>query len=177
MDLWGLSAEDVKADLVGHLLRSNASYDTFDGENKDKRGKDLLIIENRTTGDSIVIPVSSVANMPGSGLKDTLSENDFTLTYDPDVESKYAPEVLTISSGSLFPEIPKKEGENLNKDGTTASNKIPWRAHDTDYWGSEGCITGQNGNPKGELSDLFNKLEKWGVNEKTVIPISFGLGL
>jgi hypothetical protein len=177
VDLWGLSAEDVKADLVGHLLRSNASYDTFDGENKDKRGKDLLIIENRTTGDSIVIPVSSVANMPGSGLKDTLSENDFTLTYDPDVESKYAPEVLTISSGSLFPEIPKKEGENLNKDGTTASNKIPWRAHDTDYWGSEGCITGQNGNPKGELSDLFNKLEKWGVNEKTDIPISFGLGL
>ena len=92
-------------------FRSNASYDTFDGENKDKRGKDLLIIENRTTGDSIVIPVSSVANMPGSGLKDTLSENDFTLTYDQMLNQNMHRKFLQYPVVLCFQKYLKKKGK------------------------------------------------------------------
>ena len=50
-------------DLEFHLLRHPDSYTTFDGKNRENRGKDLLILENKTINKSIITPV--VANMPG----------------------------------------------------------------------------------------------------------------
>ena len=164
-------------DLEFHLLRHPDSYTTFDGKNRENRGKDLLILENKTINQSIITPVSSVANMPGFGSKDTLAEGNFTLTFDPNVESKYAPNVLTITSGSLMPTIPFAYGETLSDKGITKSNSKPWRAHDTQYWGSEGCITGQKNNIEGDISTLIQGLKKYGITDKIDIPGSFGLGL
>ena len=154
VDLWGVCevSDNAAPELVGHLLCHPDSYKTVDGNNTDLRGKDLVIIENKTNGKSVTIPVSSVANMKGFGLSDSLVENDFTMTYDPDCGSRYVPDVFTITSGELFPDnILKIQGEKLQSNGTTKNNKIPWRGHNTDYWGSEGCITAQKGNEKKRL--------------------------
>ena len=169
--------ESKSLELQGHLLRSPDSYKTTNGQNKELRGKDLLIIENKTKGDSVQIPVSSVANMEGSGLADTLAEKDFVLSYDPEANSKYAPLVFTISDGELFSEsLLSATGEKINSNGTTETNNIPWRGHNTKYWGSQGCIVGQTGNPKGDYSTVVNKLNSWGVKGKCDIPCSFGIG-
>ena len=162
--------------IHGHLLRSEDSYSTVNGQNPENRGKDLLIIENPVTGESIIIPVSSIANMDGTTLADSLDEKDFVLTYDTTVQSKYAPYVFTITEGTLFPEIPKTVGESIKKDGTTKDNKKPWRGHNTKKWGSEGCITAQEDNPGGDMTDVINKLKEWGIKDKCDIPVSFGLG-
>lgn len=99
------------------------------------------------------------------------------MTYNPDCNSKYAPDVLTISSGELFPDsILKLKGEQLQSDGTTRNNKIPWRGHNTSYWGSQGCITGQTKNQNGDYTDLVNFLKDNGITKKYDIPCTFGLG-
>ncbi|MBQ9238630.1 MAG: hypothetical protein IJ191_04845 [Treponema sp.] len=111
------------------LVRHPDSYTTYSGQNKHNRGKDTLTVTNNITNESISVPVSSVANMVGKGAKDTLSEEDFTLTYDPATVSKYAPDVLTISSGMLMPTIPSVRGESIRSDGTTVSHPIRWAVH------------------------------------------------
>jgi len=126
--------------IYGILIRAPESYSTVNGNNKSARGQDTLIIVNQNLNESVSIPVSSVANMSGSTLSDTLAESDFTLTYDPNSSSQYAPNVFTITSGTLIPEIPLQEGESINSNGTTVSNGVPWRGHDTALWGSMGCI-------------------------------------
>ena len=173
----GIKSWNEKSKIHGHLLRANESYTTVDGKNKEKRGKDLLIVENPIKGESVMIPVSSVANMEGYGLKDSLAEKDFTLTYDPDCGSKYAPNVFTISSGELCPKNTlQHQGGKLHSDGTIDTNKVPWRGHNTDCWGSQGCITGQEGNPKGDFTDVIKAINSWGISGKYNIPFSFGLG-
>jgi hypothetical protein len=162
--------------IHGHLLRVPSSYTTVNGNNKEKRGMDLLIIENPIRGDSVKIPVSSIANLEGTELSDSLTEGDFTLTYDPHSASKYAPDVFTVSSGTLIPKVPYTKGEVLKNDGTTDSNSVPWRGHNTQNWGSAGCITGQTDNENGDWTDVIQELNKWGITDKFDIPMSFGLG-
>ena len=169
------SGEKDISKIHGHLLRVSDSYTTVNNKNKQNRGKDLLIIEDGY-GDSVMIPVSSIANMEGTKLSDSLDEKDFILKYDPNSYSKFAPEVFTIISGTLFPMIPFQSGEEISKEGITSSNSIPWRGHNTKNWGSEGCITGQTGNAAGDWRTVIKKLNEWGINDSFNIPISFYLG-
>lgn len=164
--------------IIGHLLRHTDSYKTVDGKNQELRGKDFMIFENKSTGESVTIYVSSVANMDGFGVKDTLSENDFTFTYDPNSGSKYAPEVFTITSGNLFPSnVLQQNGDALNSYGITDNNSVPWRGHNTKRWSSQGCITAQKGNEKGDFTTVIQTLHKWGIQDTYNIPFSFGLGV
>ena len=174
----GSGTGNKNPEVVGHLLRDPDSYKTVDGQNKDLRGKDLLIVENKSNGESVSIPVSSVANMEGYGLSDSLAEKEFTLSYDPDCGSKYAPDVFTISSGELCSDNAlQQQGEKLHSDGTTDTNKVPWRGHNTNFWGSQGCITGQTGNANGDYTDVSKALNSWGITGRYDIPCSFGLGV
>lgn len=159
--------------LQGILIRVRDSYKTINNANKYLRGKDTLIIYNKFSNDFVAIPVSSVANMEGTHITDTLSEQDFTLTYDPFCDSKYVPDVFTISKGNLIPMVPYISGESLKRDGTTITNKVPWRGHNTSFWGSEGCITAQEGNKSGDFMTVIKKLNEWGIFGTYDIPFSF----
>jgi hypothetical protein len=55
-------------------------------------------------------------------------------------------------------------GQIIRSDGATDNNSIPWRGHDTYYFGSEGCLVGQTGNHSGSMVDVIDALQRWGIN-------------
>jgi hypothetical protein len=99
--------------------------------------------------------------MKGTNVGDALAEGPAELTVGPE-DSKFAPNVLTISGGTLV------NGDKLNSNGTTDNNRIPWRAHDTMFFGSEGCLVGQTGNPEGAMVNIIDTLNEV-VNNSTVL--------
>ena len=157
LDMWGLSASDAqKPNIDFIIIRDPKSYDTVNNQNPALRGKDLLIITNRDTFESISIPITSVPTMKGTVLADALAPGNVELTLGPKTGSKYSPNVLTISGGTLM------SGDTLRKDGTTENNNIPWRGHDTNYFGSEGCLVGKEGSPSGSMVNVVETLQSWG---------------
>jgi hypothetical protein len=150
-------------DITVAIQRVHESYSTTGGRNTDSRGKDIMTVTNNRTDESISIPVTTVPNMGNIPIEDALAPGDIELTLGPEStnQSRYAPDVLTVSGGQLI------SGETLNSDGTTENNKVPWRGHDTRYWGSEGCITGQANNPSGNIKTFIAKLRSWGVKYGT----------
>ncbi len=140
------------------ITRDSDSYKTVGGNNSDLKGKDTLMINNNSTGESLQIPISSVPTMAGTDVGDALAEGPVELTLGPENGSMYSPNVMTISGGTLV------NGDKLRSDGTTANNGIPWRAHDTLYFGSEGCLVGQKSNTNGSMVDVIDTLKSWGID-------------
>jgi RHS repeat-associated protein len=154
----------AEANVVAYVFRDPASYSTLNGKNVDLRGRDTLMIVNRKTGEMIAIPISSVPTMPGTEIGDAIAPGEISLTLGPKVDSKFSPVVMTISGGKLI------SGDILLPNGTTENNTIPWRVHDTGFFGSLGCFVGQRDNRKGSVADIINKLRSWGVEYGDVIP-------
>jgi len=118
---------------------------------------DTFSVLNNETGESVSVPISSVPTTPGSTISDALSVGFFELTLGPETGSQYSPDVLTISGGTLV------SGDSLNSRGTTENNNVPWRAHDTNFFGSLGCLVGQSDNENGSIQTIIEKIFEWGA--------------
>jgi hypothetical protein len=95
--------------------------------------------------------------MKNTKVEKAVAPGDIELTLGPEKGSNYSPNVLTISGGKLL------SGDMLKEEGTTANDPIPWRVHDTLYFGSEGCFVGRKDNPKGSVANVIDKLKFWEV--------------
>jgi hypothetical protein len=144
-------------DIYVEIYRDPLSYKTINNQNFGDRGKDEMKIFNRKKGECLLIPITSVPTMPNTSINDALAPGLFELTLGPIEGSKYSPCVMTISSGTLI------SGETLNSEGITKNNKVPWRVHDTLYFGSEGCLVGQKNNTQGSVVNIIETLKSWGI--------------
>ena len=52
---------------------------------------------------------------------------------------------------------------------TTIDNPVPWRGHDTDNWGNEGCFVGQRNNANGNWNKCIPLLFEWGLDYGNII--------
>jgi len=152
LNYWG------SPNISSTIFRNPKSYDTVNEENKGSRGKDQLLIINHDTAESLTINIASVPNMEGTVIDDAIVPGFFSLTLGPRTGSRYSPAVLTVSGGKTI------SGQIMRSDGTTDNNSIPWRGHDTYYFGSEGCLVGQTGNYSGSMVDVIDALQRWGID-------------
>ncbi len=157
LDPWGLSASDQRTGIDFVIIRDPRSYDTVNNQNSELRGKDVLIFTNYDTQESLTIPITSVPTMKGTVLGDAVAPGNVELMLGPEHGSKYSPNVLTITGGTLM------SGDTLRSDGTTENNSVPWRGHDTNFYGSEGCLVGKTGNTSGSMVNVVETLQSWGV--------------
>ena len=153
----GREDDVTNSNIVVIVVRDPASYETIGGKNPELKGKDFLVFYNKDSGESLWVPISSVPTMTGTTKDDAIAPGDIVLMLGPEKGSKYSPNVLTVAGGTLF------SGDTLLRDGTTATNKVPWRVHDTMKFGSEGCLVGQTGNPSGSVVNVVATLKSWGL--------------
>jgi hypothetical protein len=71
--------------------------------------------------------------------------------------------------GGKNPELKGRDTMTFINHDTAEKDPIPWRAHDTDFWGSEGCFTGKTINSGASVVTAMETLREWGVNDGTVI--------
>ncbi len=149
----------IIVNITLYVVRDCESYKTINKQHPELKGKDFLVIINNDKNESLWIPITSVPTMEGSKIDNAIAPGDIELTLGPENsnESKYAPNVLTISGGTLM------SGDKLRSDGTTEKNEIPWRAHDTLFFSSDGCLVGQTGNSKGSIVNVVATLKSWGI--------------
>ena len=157
------SKNNIKNNITFILARKRKSYLTVNNKKKELRGKDILTFINISTKETYSFPVSSVPTMKGTILSDTIAPGVLELTIGPKVGSEYSPFVVTISKGITL------GGQVLSKEGTTIDNPVPWRGHDTDNWGSEGCFVGQRNNANGNWNKCIPLLFEWGLDYGNVI--------
>jgi hypothetical protein len=160
VDLWGLTATEPKITVL--VVRDIDSYKTVGGNNPELKGKDTMTLINNDTGQTVTIPVSTVPNMnttDGKKTGNTVAPGNIQLTFGVEEGTKYYPDAMTISGGTLI------SGDKLTQRGITINDPIPWRAHDTTNWGSEGCFTGQ----KGSVATAVETLREWSVKDGTTI--------
>ena len=55
------------------------------------------------------------------------------------------------------------DGRTINDQSVTADNAVPWEMHDTHHWQSDGCITGQDGNPSGDIKGAAEWMRGRGI--------------
>jgi hypothetical protein len=156
-----LSASDGKTtpDVTVNVQRAFGSYSTVGGNNPELKGKDIMTFINTTTGETFSIPVSTVPNRntpEGRDIGGAVAPGPISITLGAKYGSNFDP-VMTITAGTTI------SGETISDEGTVPSSGSPYRVHNTDYWGSEGCFTGQTPNTGGSVTTATEQLNSWGL--------------